>query len=170
MKDEEIHIIQHLSSNIPNFPCCLVSLLLTRIMIMQTELKEQHPVINHIAVYVTDIKNSAQFYRQVLQLTGIPDPFKNGKYAWFQIGSHCQLHLIEGAKEKVKQHINNHLAFTVASVEDFVVNLSAQGIVYRDADGKPGIIQIRPDGIHQVFFQDPDGYWLEVNNDVNSFE
>jgi len=23
---------------------------------------------------------------------------------------------------------------------------------------------VRPDGVRQIYFQDPDGYWLEVND------
>ena len=25
--------------------------------------------------------------------------------------------------------------------------------------------QVRPDGIKQVYLQDPDGYWIEINDD-----
>lgn len=41
-------------------------------------------------------------------------------------------------------------------------------ILYSDWPGKPQTVNIRADGIKQVFFRDPDGYWLEVNNVVNS--
>jgi len=27
------------------------------------------------------------------------------------------------------------------------------------------VVQLRPDGIQQIYFQDPDGYWIEVNDD-----
>jgi len=25
-------------------------------------------------------------------------------------------------------------------------------------------VTTRPDGVHQIWFQDPDGYWLEIND------
>ena len=25
--------------------------------------------------------------------------------------------------------------------------------------------EIRPDGVKQIYFQDPDGYWIEVDDD-----
>ena len=28
-----------------------------------------------------------------------------------------------------------------------------------------GTSPVRPDGVHQLYFQDPDGYWIEVNDD-----
>lgn len=122
-------------------------------------------IINHIALYVTDLKISTAFYEQIMQLPPIPEPFKIGKHSWFQIGSHCQLHLIEGATEKNQQIIHTHLAFTTTDMEGFVDRLTAANIPYGDVDGRQHTVQVRPDGIQQVFFQDPDGYWLEVNND-----
>ena len=38
-------------------------------------------------------------------------------------------------------------------------------LVYSDWPGTPHKINIRADGIKQVFFQDGDGYWIEVNSD-----
>lgn len=122
--------------------------------------------INHIALYVTDLKISTAFYKHIMQLPPIPEPFKMGKHSWFQISSGCQLHLIAGATEKANQIIHTHLAFTTTDMEEFVNRLIAANIVYGDVNGRQQTVQIRPDGIQQVFFQDPDGYWLEVNNDI----
>ena len=41
-------------------------------------------------------------------------------------------------------------------------------ITYSDWPGTPGKINVRADGIKQVFFQDPDGYWIEVNSVVKN--
>ena len=35
---------------------------------------------------------------------------------------------------------------------------------YSDWPGNSGKINIRADGVKQIYFQDPDGYWLEVNS------
>jgi len=56
-----------------------------------------------------------------------------------------------------------HVAFRVASLSDFIAHLDAAQIPYRDFDGNKKIT-LRPDGIHQIYLQDPDGYWLEVND------
>ena len=46
------------------------------------------------------------------------------------------------------------------SFED-VVFIKAE---YGDFAGTPGVFQTRPDGVKQVYFQDPDEYWIEVNS------
>jgi hypothetical protein len=35
---------------------------------------------------------------------------------------------------------------------------------YRSFDGS-GKVTDRPDGVHQIYLQDLDGYWIEVNDD-----
>lgn len=122
------------------------------------------PIVNHIAFYVTDLANSTRFYSEVMQLENIPDPFKNGGYSWFKISDSCQLHLIAGARESARQHINHHLAFSISTFTEFVEHLKEANIPFYNPNQEEGKIHIRPDGIRQVFFKDPDGYWLEVNN------
>ena len=122
-------------------------------------------VINHIALYVHDLDRSTGFYKEVLQLRQIPEPFKDGWHNWFSIGGRSQLHLIEGAPQVIPQEKNTHICFSVASLEDFMANLDELHIPYESSAGEPGIPNMRSDGIRQIFFQDPDGYWLEVNDD-----
>lgn len=124
------------------------------------------PVISHIALYVRNLQISTFFYQEVLQLQNIPEPFKVGKHSWFQIGACCQLHLIAGAEKTVQHSINHHISFSTSSVTDFARRLNGAGITYYDAFKNPGVIFVRPDGIQQIFFQDPDGYWLEMNNEI----
>ena len=30
--------------------------------------------------------------------------------------------------------------------------------------GTPGAVNVRPDGMRAVFVQDPNGYWIEIND------
>lgn len=122
-------------------------------------------LINHVAVSVFDLQRSTEFYQNILQLQSIPEPFKIGMHSWFQIAPNCQLHLIKSSKKSTEHHFNNHISFCVADIDSFVRRLVENNIEYRDAEGNRSTIQTRPDGIKQIFFQDPDGYWLEVNND-----
>lgn len=124
--------------------------------------------ISHIALYVRKLEKSTQFYAEVMQLQGIPEPFGLGKHSWFQIGERCQLHLIVGAKDQVKHDINNHISFSTHSIDEFVKRLDQAGIDYYDPFKKKGQVYTRPDGIKQIFFQDPDGYWLEMNDELRS--
>src|SRR5436190_16948024 len=88
------------------------------------------PHVNHLTVYVVDLAKSAAFYKDVLQLQEIPEPFHDNRHVWFKMGEHDQLHVVSGAKATVPHDINIHLAFTVSSVEDFSKRLDAMNIKY----------------------------------------
>jgi lactoylglutathione lyase len=118
---------------------------------------------NHIALYVADLKRSAAFYADVIQAEIIPDPFRDERHIWFKIGEHNQLHLIAGPKSR--DIGNMHFAFAVPSLDDFLERLKEFGIRYEDDKGGNGKVRTRPDGVKQIYLQDPDGYWTEVNED-----
>ena len=130
----------------------------------QTETKKQVIVLNHIAVYVADLAKATEFYKSVLGLQEIPEPFKDNRHTWFTLGPAGQLHLIQGAKSGNEHDKNEHLCFSVASVEDFVKNLDAKKVPYEDWPGKVSTITTRVDGVKQIYFKDPDGHWLEIND------
>ena len=44
---------------------------------------EQRPGLNHIAVYVMDLKISTAFYKDIIGLDTIPEPFHDGRHTWF---------------------------------------------------------------------------------------
>jgi len=119
---------------------------------------------NHIAVSVTNLEESEEFYRDFLGLKQIDEPFNDGLHAWFDIGG-TQLHLIESADERRERSINNHLCFSTADLESFVETLRSNNIEFRNWAGDPNEITLRPDGISQIYFKDPDGFWIEMNDD-----
>lgn len=120
--------------------------------------------INHTAIFVMDIKKSAHFYQNILGLDSIAEPFKDGKHVWLSIGPGIALHIIEGANTKKEYFKNQHTCFSVQSVTDFTRLLLRHNIPFEDVAGKKGAITTRIDGVHQIWLQDPDGYWLEVND------
>jgi lactoylglutathione lyase len=123
------------------------------------------PHLNHIAVYVKDLKTSTDFYKNVMLLKEIPEPFHDNKHTWFSIGNHAQLHVIEGAKAVNPHDINVHNSFSVGSLQAFMKHLDALHIKYGNWQGEQGKTQARPDKVQQIYLQDPDGYWIEVNDD-----
>jgi lactoylglutathione lyase len=131
----------------------------------QTEKKQQGAVLNHIAVYVTDLAKSTAFYKDVFDLEIIPEPFKDGRHTWFSLGPAGHLHLIQGAKASVEHDKNEHLCFSVPSVDKFITLLNSKKIEFEDWAGTRKAVTLRVDGIKQVYFKDPDGHWLEVNDD-----
>lgn len=123
------------------------------------------PVLNHIAVYVKDLAVSTAFYSEVVDLDTIPEPFHDGKHTWFSLSPTSHLHIISGAAEKTAHDKNAHLCFSVPSVEAVIGKLNQHHIAYESWAGKAGEITTRVDGIKQIYFKDPDGYWIEINND-----
>jgi lactoylglutathione lyase len=119
--------------------------------------------LNHIALYVADLERSAAFYRDVIGAEIIPDPFKDDRHIWLKIGEHNQLHLIAGSQPP--RPGNSHFAFSVASVDEFVASLAQRGLDYDDGHGSRNKIRLRPDKVKQIYLQDPDGYWIEINDD-----
>lgn len=130
----------------------------------QTAPKKESAVLNHIAVYVSDLDKSGAFYEGLLNLNRIEEPFKDGKHIWFSLGSAGQMHLIKGAKSGQLHDKNEHICFSVPSMKDFLVKLDKEKIDYSNWPGTEKAPTIRPDGVKQIYFQDPDGHWLEVND------
>lgn len=126
---------------------------------------KKHATLNHVASYINDLQKSADFYKNIIGLESIPEPFHDGRHEWFRIGPHSQLHLISGAKSITEHDKDSHLCFSVPSMEDFIRNLKKNKIPYFNWPGEANKITTRPDGVKQIYFKDPDGYWIEINND-----
>jgi lactoylglutathione lyase len=127
-------------------------------------MKAQKPVFNHLALYVTNLQNSTTFYKDVIGLDTIPEPFHDGKHTWFAIGPSGHLHVIAGAASATPHLKDNHMCFSVPSVDAFVARLNKAKVAYEDVSGKPQSILLRVDGVKQIYFKDPDGYWIEIND------
>ena len=125
----------------------------------------QSPQFNHQTIYVVDMNKSADFYEKVMMLKRISEPFHDNRHIWLKIGEHSQLHIVQGADRVAPHDINIHMAFTVPSVEEFAKHLDALQIKYGNWAQSSTQPQLRPDGIKHIYLQDPDGYWIEVNDD-----
>ena len=119
---------------------------------------------NHLALSVKDVDRSAEFYMKVLKLPEILNRSKIEGVRWFVFADGLELHLISAIKQDVVTNKALHLALTTSNLDDFIKTLNTMKIAYSDWPGNPQKINIRADGIKQVFFQDPDGYWIEVNS------
>ncbi|PST81845.1 glyoxalase [Pedobacter yulinensis] len=122
-------------------------------------------VINHVAQYVVDLQVSTEFYQKVIGLDTIPEPFHDGRHTWFSIGDFAHLHIISGAKNKIEHDKNSHLCFSTSDMASFITNLKSRNISFESWAGEKGGVTKRTDGIQQIYFKDPDGYWIEVNDD-----
>ena len=122
------------------------------------------PTINHVAICTHNLKKSVGFYSDVIELKKIPNPFKDTVHQWFSIGPGIALHVIAANCPPEVHDINTHLCFSVGSLSDFMKHLDQLKIKYGDWQGNYKKTQLRADGVIQIYLQDPDGYWIEVNN------
>ncbi|HEX9783606.1 MAG TPA: VOC family protein [Opitutaceae bacterium] len=125
---------------------------------------EAAPRINHIAFYVRNLEVSTNFYQNLVGLKTIPEPFHDGRHTWFLIGPKTHLHIISGATVTLPKEKNTHLCFSVPSVDAFIARLTKNNVPYENWAGEKSSVTIRPDGVKQIYFEDPDGYWLEIND------
>ncbi len=119
---------------------------------------------NHQSLSVKDLQKSADFYKNILGLEEITNRTQQAGIRWFSLGDGKELHLISGMKENVEINKAVHLALTTSHFEDFIQFLIASKIPYSDWPGNNGKVNTRADGIKQVYIQDPDGYWIEINS------
>jgi lactoylglutathione lyase len=141
--------------------CMLIIISINKASAQEKQINVTH---NHNAIYVTDLKSAGKFYSTIIGLDSIPEPFRLGKHIWYKISDQGQLHVILGAKEKKEYYKNQHTCFSVSDFKEFLQRLENNSIPYEDVTGKKQSVTTRVDGVHQIWLQDPDGYWIEIND------
>ena len=119
---------------------------------------------NHISLSVNNVNISAQFYKEIFNLQEITNRTEIEGIRWFSLGEGKELHLISVIKEPITTNKAVHFALTTSNFDDFIINLKTMNISYSDWPGTINKINLRPDGVKQIYLQDPDGYWIEVNS------
>ncbi|WP_421762879.1 VOC family protein [Ekhidna sp.] len=122
-------------------------------------------LFNHIALSVKDVDESFEFYQKIFQFKEIKNTASDSKTRWLSIGEGKQLHLIPRPKAEIKINKAVHFALSTPNFNSFVLFLKELRIPYSDWLDTPNKDYIRKDGIKQVYFQDPNGYWIEINDD-----
>lgn len=138
--------------------------LLTFILLSNIALAQKVEVgIDHFSILVQDLNRSCDFYQQILGLKEIEDQTQLDHIRWFSMGKKTELHIVESENYKIPNEKRVHFALRAKDLDAFVENLKKYKIYYENLQGKPHTTNERPDGIRQVYFKDPDGYWIEVN-------
>ncbi len=118
---------------------------------------------DHYTIKVSDLDRSVSFYSNVLGLNEIINRTGKPYIQWFSLGNGTELHVVEGETDEIQTNVGVHLALKLADFDDFIEHLKSNNVTPHNSKGKPNKITTRADGVRQVYFPDPDGYWLEVN-------
>lgn len=118
---------------------------------------------DHDALLVKDLQVAAEFYQNILGLKEIPNGGLPDHIRWFQLDDKVQLHLIEDKEDVVKTK-GVHFALNTPKFERFMEHLKANNVAFENWPGEKETTNARPDGVKQIYLQDPDGYWIEVND------
>jgi lactoylglutathione lyase len=116
----------------------------------------------HVAIQAADIDRSATFYHEAFGLRIIPTPLQNRR--WLDLGNGLALHILDGRTAPKPSNRNEHLALHVNDLATVTAWLDRHHLVWTDLAGKPRTMQLRFDGVRQIYAQDPDGYWLEIGD------
>ena len=121
--------------------------------------------IDHVTLIVKDLERSRQFYCDLLGMEQIERPGFSFGGSWFQAGK-TQIHLIlqhensgpagEDKSTQTKSSRNRHFAFEVEDGPAAAEVLEQLGIPLVSGP------QTRPDGVLQLFVNDPDGHVVEL--------
>jgi catechol 2,3-dioxygenase-like lactoylglutathione lyase family enzyme len=120
--------------------------------------------LDHIALLVRDLDESAAFYTALPGIREVPNPMGGTTIRWFEYSGGQRFHLQAGDLSTTHVEKPTHFAFSTDDFEETLATLAARGLAYGDFKGTPGAINVRPDGMRAVFLADPNGYWIEIND------
>jgi catechol 2,3-dioxygenase-like lactoylglutathione lyase family enzyme len=118
---------------------------------------------DHFAIVVDDVDKSAEFYANVLNMEETPHPDKKPGFRWFVINDNTQIHLIQKEFTPFEKNKSMHLALATQDMDSLIAHLKDINVPFSNWEGDENILKHRSDGVDQIYIQDPDGYWIEIN-------
>lgn len=115
--------------------------------------------LNHVSILATDLEESAAFYCDVFGMERVPTPNFEVPVQWLQAGE-GQLHLFERDIDPVPYY---HFGITVDDFEAVYRRAEADDLFANWDDSTDGSIYLLPDGVAQMYLNDPTGNLLEVD-------
>lgn len=139
------------------FSLLAISLISVSSFAQETKSKLGYDGWNHIGLQVKDLEASKAFYKDIIGMTPVPVPDNlKAIRGWFDAGNGQMIHLLAGRTTPVVNDKNGgHIAMFVVSIEQAEKFLKEKNFDYHK--------QVRFDGVTQIYFADPDGYLIEIN-------
>ncbi|MBM6595118.1 VOC family protein [Microvirga pudoricolor] len=120
--------------------------------------------LDHCSLLVRDLETSLRFYQDVFGFKIISIEPGHPQIRWLSINGLGALHLTEGDAKAIHLEKAVHFALSTSDLEGVISDLGARGIPFSDFPGHESRIGSAPGGYRQIFIQDPDGYWVEIND------
>jgi lactoylglutathione lyase len=121
--------------------------------------------LDHVSIKVDDQARSIKFYEDVFGLKEGKTAFPPGGPRWISLGYGASLHIQSGRNGIVPPPKSVHFSLAVPDMDAFVARLRTMGIKWEGYEGGVGKVDDRrTDHVKQTYIQDPDGYWIEVND------
>lgn len=118
---------------------------------------------DHLAILVQDLEESSNFYIDIMGLEEIENKTEQPHIRWFSMGAKAALHVIEDKDHKVADVKGVHFALYTENLDGFINHLREKNIYFENWPGEENTTNDRPDGVRQIYLKDPNGYWIEVN-------
>lgn len=122
---------------------------------------------NHLAVMVNNLKVTGDFYSEILKIEEIDIKSTGLTHRWFKLNDGFEVHLVKSIETLPKKNRNNHLAIQTDDINAMVDYLQKEKIEFSDWFGNINKVQERFDGVLQVYIEDPEGNWIEINQKSN---
>jgi len=120
---------------------------------------------DHQALPVNNLKITGDFYRDILGFKDIPTLVgTKDSHRWLANYEGKEIHLIFSNEKIQKTPKQIHMAFSPLDFEKFIDHLKMNNVVFTNYKLKAGVVQVRKDGIKQLWIRDPQGYWIEINS------
>lgn len=117
---------------------------------------------DHVALSVSDVEASAQFYEELFGLQRITDRAPMDGVRWLTMPGGGELHLLAIVPGEVLTTQAVHLAVRTPDFDRLLAMIKRMGVEYTTWLGTgPGVTE-RDDGTRQIYVKDPDGYWVEI--------
>ena len=144
-------------------------LTISSLVITMTSFSQSNDLIfDHQALIVNNLQDSGDFYLNILGVEEIPVlAGQNPPKRWFRNINGKEIHLIQSNIIIPEPPKSIHMAFSPKNFDQFILHLKKNQIVFSDWTGQINQVQLRDDGKRQLWIQDPQGYWIEINDTNN---
>ncbi len=142
----------------------IVNLLICLFTVLTIKAQKFDFQFDHQSIVVKDVNISAAFYGEILGLKETPHPDNPPTIRWFVVNGKSHVHLIQKDFVPFEKNKSMHLCLSTPDLDAVLVHLKEHNITYWDWPGKKNAVTTRTDGVQQIYIQDPDHYWIEINN------